>query len=561
MDTEKNIHKESGHPHGHSHKNTQEHAHGHSHCCSGGHCHTSAGRGTLADYAAPAISFIMLITGILMSHFNAGWFGNDYVRLAWYVAAFLPVGIPVIREAVEGIAAKDVFNEFTLMTIACIGAFCIKEYPEAVGVMLFYSVGEKLQDGAVGRATRDITRLLDVRSRQANVLRDGKTVAVDPSSVKVGETIRVIPGERVPLDGELDGCDGLFDTSALTGESVPRDVQDGGEVLAGMICESSPVTIRVTREYDKSALAKILDLVKNASSRKAHAELFIRKFARVYTPVVIALAALLVIVPAIVGMLSPSFHYVFSDWLYRALVFLVISCPCALVISVPLGYYAGIGAASRQGILFKGGNYLEAITHVTTVAFDKTGTLTTGRFHVTDVYSPLMPRETLLSLMAAVESQSTHPLAKALVAYAEQEGVAIPSPSGLTEIPGHGVKATVDGKEVAAGNSRLMAMENVAMPGKINDGDGTVILCAVGGKFAGYAVLADTLKPDSRQAVERLRALGVKDIVMLSGDRQTIADSYARKLGISKAYGDLLPQGKAEYVEKMSARPDRKSVV
>lgn len=555
MDTEKNIHKESGHPHGHSHKNTQEHAHGHSHCCSGGHCHTSAGRGTLADYAAPAISFIMLITGILMSHFNAGWFGNDYVRLAWYVAAFLPVGIPVIREAVEGIAAKDVFNEFTLMTIACIGAFCIKEYPEAVGVMLFYSVGEKLQDGAVGRATRDITRLLDVRSRQANVLRDGKTVAVDPSSVKVGETIRVIPGERVPLDGELDGCDGLFDTSALTGESVPRDVQDGGEVLAGMICESSPVTIRVTREYDKSALAKILDLVKNASSRKAHAELFIRKFARVYTPVVIALAALLVIVPAIVGMLSPSFHYVFSDWLYRALVFLVISCPCALVISVPLGYYAGIGAASRQGILFKGGNYLEAITHVTTVAFDKTGTLTTGRFHVTDVYSPLMPRETLLSLMAAVESQSTHPLAKALVAYAEQEGVAIPSPSGLTEIPGHGVKATVDGKEVAAGNSRLMAMENVAMPGKINDGDGTVILCAVGGKFAGYAVLADTLKPDSRQAVERLRALGVKDIVMLSGDRQTIADSYARKLGISKAYGDLLPQGKAEYVEKMSARP------
>ena len=506
-------------------------------------------------WIAPAVSLIMMLAGIIMTHSNVGWFSGNTVQLIWYLLAFMPVGLPVAREAVEGFARKDFFNEFSLMVIACIGAFCIGEYSEAVGVMVFYSIGEALQDGAVDRATHDITKLLDVRSRKATVIRDGKPVTVDPKSVSVGETVAVSPGERVPLDGVLLDEDGVFDTSALTGESVPRTIGNGQDVLAGMICESKAVKVRVTREYDKSAIAKILDMVKNASSRKAHAELFTRKFARVYTPIVIVLAVLLVAVPALVGLINPSFHYVFSEWLYRGLVFLVCSCPCALVISVPLAYYAGIGSASKAGILFKGGNYLEAIQHVNAMAFDKTGTLTTGQFSVESVHTEGMSSEELLPLMASAESQSTHPLAKALVAYVRAKGVDVPAPKEMKEIPGQGAIATVGGHRVAVGNARLMESEGVSVPKNLDDADGTAILCAVDGKFAGYAVLADTLKPDARQTVDALHKLGITDVVMLSGDRQGIVDRYADKLGVSKAHGDLLPQDKATYVEKMANTP------
>lgn len=542
----------------HNHENgcgCETHVHGHDHGC-GCHSHDHNHAHGAKAFIAPAISFAMLIAGILTKHFAPAVFAaNEWVEPVWYFLAFLPVGLPVIKEAVEGIARRDFFNEFTLMVIACIGAFCIKEWPEAVGVMLFYSIGETLQHGAVERATGDISRLLDVRGEKANVVRNGSIVSVDPKSVTVGETIEVHPGERVPLDGVIEGSDGIFDTSALTGESVPREIENGGEVLAGMISAQKNVRIRVTREYSQSALSRILDLVKNASSRKAHAELFIRKFARVYTPIVIVLAVLLLAVPWIVSLLSPDFHYVFSEWLYRSLVFLVISCPCALVISVPLGYFAGIGAASKKGILFKGGNYLEAITKVNAVAFDKTGTLTTGKFSVEEVACESGDKKGMLSLMAAAESASSHPLAKALVAYAREKGIDIPKAESMSEKAGFGTVATIGGDKVMAGNLKLLRSENIDYPSELDSKAGTLIVCAVNGKYAGYTLLADTVKPDATATVEGLHSLGIEKVVMLSGDKSVIVSQYARRLGIEEAHGELLPQDKAEYVEKASKTP------
>jgi len=499
----------------------------------------------------------MMIAGIVMNHFGVGWFDGNRVRLAWYVVAFLPVGLPVIKEAVKEMTSGDWFNEFTLMSIACIGAFCIGEFPEAVGVMLFYSIGERLQDGAVDRATRDISRLLDVRSRKATVVRNGESVAVDPGNVEIGETIAVSPGERVPLDGVLLDGDGVFDTSALTGESVPRSVAKGGEVLSGMICSSNAVRVRVTKLYDDSTLSKILKMVKDASSRKAHAELFIRKFARIYTPVVIALAVLMVAVPAMVGLVNSGFRFEFSEWIYRSLVFLVISCPCALVISVPLGYFAGIGAASKKGILFKGGNYLEAITHVNAIAFDKTGTLTTGMFSVCGVYSQTIGDKELLAMIASAEKQSTHPLAKAVVEYAGNEGVAVPETSSMKEIAGHGVEASIGGHDVAVGNMRLMRRLGILVPESIDDSDGTLILCGVDGIFAGYVALSDTLKQDAPKAIKDLHDLGIDDIMILSGDKGDIARKFASELGIKEVHGDLLPQDKADFVDEVARTPGR----
>lgn len=525
-------------------------------CC--GHHHEHHHSNGAKAFVAPAISFVMLVAGMLMGHFGfAPFVSNRWVEFAWYLVAFLPVGVPVVKEAVEGIAAHDYFNEFTLMVIACIGAFCIWELPEAVGVMLFYSIGETLQHGAVDRATRNISRLLDVRGEKATVIRDGNPIDVKPQSVRVGEIIEVHPGERVPLDGVMENGDGLFDTSALTGESVPREIGQDGEVLAGMISSNKTVRIKVSREYDKSALARILELVSNASSRKAHAELFIRKFARVYTPVVIILAVLVVAVPALVSVFNSGFAYNFSDWLYRALVFLVISCPCALVVSVPLGYFAGIGAASRMGILFKGGNYLDAITKVNTVAFDKTGTLTTGKFSVDTIVSDALENSEMLSLMASAESDSSHPLAKALVEYVLDKNIDIPKASSVLEKAGYGTVAEIDGKTVVAGNLKLLRSEGIHYPKDIEGLPGTVIACAVDGKYCGYVTLSDTIKPDAVTAVKNLGALGIDRIIMLSGDKKGIVKEYADKLGITEAHGELLPQDKADIVEKEASAPGR----
>lgn len=534
---------------------------GHNHQGHNHHHHHHHNHGGARAFAAPALSLLMLVAGLSITHFGCDFFHSEAPKLSpvlkylWYIAAFLPVGLPVVKEAAEGIVNGDFFNEFTLMTLACVGAFCIGELPEAVGVMLFYSIGETLQHGAVDRATRNISRLIDVRGERATVLRDGEEATVDPRSVKPGEVIVVHPGERVPLDGVMTGGEGVFDTSALTGESVPREISGGDEVLAGMICLRRSVRLRVSREFGESALSRILAMVGEASTRKAHAELFIRRFARIYTPVVIALALLVVAVPALVAAVRPDFHYVFSEWLYRALVFLVISCPCALVVSVPLGYFAGIGAASRLGILFKGGNYLEAVRRIDTIAFDKTGTLTTGRFGVERVECVDGDELPMLCLMAAAESGSSHPLAKTLVDYVSSRGGRIPKAEDMAEMAGFGVKARVDGHEVLAGNLRLLESEGVPFPAGGGVGAGTVIACAVDGRYLGCVLLADTVKPDAADALAQLRGLGVRRLLMLSGDRREITDAYAARLGIDEAHGELLPQDKARIVERLTKTP------
>lgn len=501
----------------------------------------------------------MLAAGIIMSHCHTGWFtGTAWVEWAWYIVAFLPVGLPVVKEAVEGMAHDDIFNEFTLMSIACIGAFAIHELPEAVGVMLFYSVGEKLQDLAVTRATGNISHLLDVRGKKATVIRDGIPVVIEPEKVNIGDIIEVKPGERVPLDGILLDSQAAFDTSALTGESIPRDITKGKEVLAGMISSSAAVRIKVTKAFSDSTLAHILDMVKNAASRKAHTELFITRFSRIYTPVVILLAVMLSLVPWLVSLANPSFHYIFSEWLYRSLVFLVISCPCALVISVPLSYFAGIGAASRKGILFKGGNYLEAVTRINSVAFDKTGTLTTGKFSVKSVVPESISNDELITLTAAAEAGSTHPLARALMEYVKGLDLAVPAAAEMSEKAGFGTSAKVDGHTVLAGNLKLLRDNNIAYPADLDRFAGTIIACAVDGRYAGYIELADTIKPDSAAAIRELLDMGIDDVTMLSGDKNEIVESYARQLGISKAYGGLLPQDKAAFIEKKASTPGKK---
>ena len=458
-----------------------------------------------------------------------------------------------MREAWEAALRKDFFSEFSLMAIASIGAFCIGEYPEAVAVMLFYTVGERLQLLAVNKASKNISDLLDVRPERTDVWRTGTYMNVSPKDVKVGERIEVKPGGRVPLDGVLLEAEAQFDTSALTGESMPRSIREGEEVLAGMIVQGQAVRIQVNRPYEQSALARILALVKDASERKAPAELFIRRFARIYTPIVILLSFLIVSVPALVGMVTPSFQYVFSDWLYRGLVFLVISCPCALVISVPLGYFGGIGAASRAGILFKGGNYLDAITRVNTVAFDKTGTLTTGRFEVTMVESTEIPVSDLLSILLSVERKSTHPVAQAVVRYAEKQDSVPMEITDMRELAGHGVEAIVNGRQVLVGNIRLLAERDIPVPKELSDSVSTVVVCAIDGKYAGHLLLSDTLKKDAVDAIRRLKDLDVKDICLLSGDKQEIVNQFAERLGVDKAYGNLLPEDKAAFVRDAKA--------
>lgn len=546
------THTHGGHDHHHDHSH---HGHNHSH-----HKDNDEKDSTWwQPYIGVAISLALLITGLILDHFHDFMSEILWVKPLWYFIAFIPVGLPVVKEAIEGVAHKDYFNELTLMAIACIGAFCIGEYSEAVGVMLFYCIGENLQDRAVGRATRDISKLLAFKAATARVVEDGHTVTKKPEDVKVGEIIEVYAGEKVPLDGIMTSEEGgMFDTAALTGESVPRNIGPGQEVLAGMISSGTTVRIRVTRPAADSAISHILDLVKNAQAKKAKSEVFIRKFARVYTPIVTLLAFLVVVVPYFISLLHPGFHYVFSQWLYRALVFLVISCPCALVISVPLSYFAGIGAASRRGILFKGSNYLEAIKNVNVVAFDKTGTLTQGIFSVeeTMVVSGLSAQQ-MLSLLASAESQSSHPLAKAIVAFVEKSGLDIPRPSSMTEIPGKGTLAEIDGQTVLVGNLNLMKEKGVVYPTELDSISSTIVALAVAGKFAGYVVLSDKPKEDSGATVKSLENLGVNQVVMLSGDRKEIVANYARLLGIKKAYGELLPEDKAAYVENIAKTPGK----
>lgn len=525
-------------------------------CCTHGHTAIQKKRNSLLkDYWRIILSALLLFGGLILNATDATLFKGEYVPFIWYLLAYLPVGLPVMREAWESILQKDVFSEFTLMSIATLGAFYIGEYPEGVAVMLFYSLGELFQDKAVDKAKRNISALLDVRPETATVIRNGSTLVEAPQHVQVGETIEVKAGERVPLDGTMLDEVAAFNTSALTGESVPRNIRQGGEVLAGMIATDKVVRIQVTKPFEKSALSRILELVQNASERKAPAELFIRKFARIYTPTVTGLAALIVLLPFLYSLADAQFSFIFNDWLYRALVFLVISCPCALVVSIPLGYFGGIGAASRLGVLFKGGNYLDAITQVNTVVFDKTGTLTKGTFDVQSCQAqPGVTEEKLIQLAASAERNSTHPIAKAIVSYAKQRDIELIATTDVTEIAGHGLQATMDGTRVLVGNTRLLTKFGIEIS-QLSSIVDTIVACAIGTKYAGYLLLSDTLKEDAVNAVKELKALNINNIQILSGDKQAIVTNFAEKLGITQAYGDLLPDGKVKHIEALRSNP------
>lgn len=515
--------------------------------------------GFINDYRRITLSLLLLISGIVMNFMELSFFQKGYVPFVWYLLAYLPVGLPVIKEAWESIVRKDFFSEFTLMTVATLGAFYIGEYPEGVAVMLFYAVGELFQDKAIDKAKRNISALLDVRPEKATVIREGNLVIEKPQQVKTGEIIEVKTGERVPLDGTMLNEVAAFNTSALTGESVPRNIRKDEEVLAGMIVTDKVVRIKVTKPFEKSALARILELVQDAAERKAPAELFIRKFARIYTPIVIGLALLILIIPFAYSFIDTRFPFVFNDWLYRSLIFLVISCPCALVVSIPLGYFGGIGTASRLGILFKGGNYLDTITRINTVVFDKTGTLTKGNFEVQSCQpAPSFTDERLIGLIASVEKNSTHPIAKAIGRYAETRDIRFTTVANITEIAGYGLTAETDGERIWVGNLRLLSRYGIQFPEELSVLTDTIVVCALGDKYAGYLSLSDTLKEDAVKAIDDLKALHITNIQMLSGDKQNIVTNFANKLGISQAYGDLLPDGKVRHIEELGKNPENR---
>lgn len=506
----------------------------------------------LNDYWKITLSAILLLGGIIMNVSGVSFFQEKHIALCWYIASYLPVGVPVMKEAWESIRKKDIFSEFTLMTIATLGAFYIGEYPEGVAVMLFYSLGELFQSKAVAKAKRNISALLDVRPATATVIKGNEAITQSPLKVQVGEIIEVKAGERVPLDGEMQSEVAAFNTSALTGESVPRHIRRGEEVLAGMIATDKVVQLRVTKPFEQSALSRILEMVQNASERKAPAELFIRKFARIYTPVVTGLAVLIVLLPFLYSLIDAGFVFSFNDWLYRALVFLVISCPCALVVSIPLGYFGGIGAASRLGILFKGGNYLDAITQINTVVFDKTGTLTLGTFSVQSCQpQPGTSEEKLIQLIASVECKSTHPIGKAILAYAVKRNIGLVTTSDVTEIAGHGLSGNINGTCILVGNTRLLTKFGVKFPEELSVIADTIVVCAVGTEYIGYLLLSDVLKEDAFKAVEELKALNITNIQILSGDKQAIVTNFANRLGVTQAYGDLLPEGKVKHIEEL----------
>nr|WP_328804626.1 heavy metal translocating P-type ATPase [Paenibacillus apii] len=471
---------------------------------------------------------------------------GGYSELGLFLLAYLAAGGNVVWQAARNIVRGQVFDENFLMALATIGAFAIGQYPEGVAVMLFYQVGELFQGLAVNRSRRSITALMDIRPETARLRIGDETKIVPPGQVKIGEIIVVQPGEKVPLDGTVIEGSAMMDTSALTGESVPRSAEPGSAVLSGFINKNGVVVVRVTQTFAESAVSKILELVQNASNNKAKTENFITRFARGYTPVVVITAALLAVVPPL---LVPG--ATFSDWIYRALVFLVISCPCALVVSIPLGFFGGIGAASRSGILVKGSNYLEALNDVKTVVFDKTGTLTKGQFKVTGIYpAEGMTADELLRLAAYAESHSGHPIAESIVA-AYGGSIAGNAVSDYREISGHGIRAAVEGRTVLAGNARLMEREGIAF--RQPDGAGTIVHLAVDGQYAGSLVIADEIKEDAARALAALRQIGVRKTVMLTGDASAVAEDVGKRLGVGEIHAELLPQDKVERIERLES--------
>ncbi|MEZ0612358.1 heavy metal translocating P-type ATPase [Fibrella sp. WM1] len=505
---------------------------------------------TWRTYAPAIISLVLLLGGIVLDNYAKDWF-NDPIRLIWYVVAYLPVGWPVLKRAWSSSIRGDVFTEFFLMGVATLGAFAIREYPEGVAVMLFYTIGELFQDAAVLRARRSIKALLDVRPDEVTVLKNGKAQVVQAATVAVGDIVQIKPGEKVGLDGTMRSDTGTFDTAALTGESVPRTIEKGEAVLAGMINRQSLVEMDVTTPYQDSKLSRILKLVQQATGRKAQTQEFIARFAKIYTPIICLLAVLITVVPYFFVA-----DYQFSDWLYRGLVFLVIGCPCALVISIPLGYFGGIGAGSRQGILFKGSVFLDLMTQLKTVVMDKTGTLTKGVFKVQEVKPVGVDALELARLTAALESKSTHPVATAIIDYAGLnaggKGYETVSVDGVEEIAGHGLKGRVEGKDMLAGNAKLLRKFNVAFDEALTQIPFTIVMTALDGQFAGYFTIADEAKPDAVEAVKRLKDFGIRT-VMLSGDKSAVVEIVAKQVGVDEWHGDLLPEDKVAQVERLKA--------
>lgn len=509
------------------------------------HDHNHGNSSSFKTYIPAIISFLMLLTGILSDHFKSPeFFQNEFIRLSWYTIAYLIVGIPVILQAIKLLRKLDFFNEFSLMSIATLGAFILGEYPEGVSVMLFYSVGELFQSAAVNKAKNNIKTLLDVRPNFATVFRQNQWKTIAPEEVKIGEIIQIKVGEKVPLDGLMLSESSSFDTSALTGESKPNTFRKGENVLAGMLNLDKVIEIETTKKFEDSSLAKILELVQNANSQKAKTELFIRKFAKIYTPIVFFLAVALTFLPFFFVE-----NYEFNDWFYRALVFLVISCPCALVISIPLGYFGGIGASSRNGILFKGSNYLDLMSKVNTIVMDKTGTLTHGVFKVQKVHSNELDTKEFLDIVSAIESYSTHPIARAIVSHHSSNL----SAEKVEEISGHGLKGEVKGKSVLVGNGKLLKKFNIDYDSNIDQIVESIVIVAIDNKYAGYITIADEIKSDAAQAIVEMKKNGVKQAIMLSGDKESIVQKVASTLKIDKAFGGLLPEEKVKKVEELKA--------
>lgn len=527
---------------------TEHDGHDHDHEEGDGHDHENRKQTTLQMFLPAIISFALLIVAIAFDNWITQTWFTGWIRIAWYAVAYLPVGFPVMKEAFESITKGEIFSEFLLMTIATVGAFSIGEYPEGVAVMLFYAVGEVFQTLAVKRAKANIKTLLDQRPDEVTILENNQPKTVKAEGVNIGDIIQLKSGEKLGLDGELISETASFNTAALTGESKPDTKAKGETVLAGMINLNTVAQVKVTTAYTDSKLSKILELVQNATAQKAPTELFIRKFAKIYTPIVVALAILITVLPYFF-----VDNYVFSQWLYRALVFLVISCPCALVISIPLGYFGGIGSASRNGILFKGSNFLDIIANIQNVVMDKTGTMTEGVFKVQEViFKPEFNKDEILQMVNALESQSTHPVSTAIHNYVGKIDSNIKL-ENVEEISGHGLKAIVDDKELLVGNFKLMDKFNIAYdidPASIVY---TLIAVAYDKKFVGYLTIADSIKEDAQITIDKLKALGVKT-TMLSGDKSTVVKFVADKLGITNAYGDLLPEDKVNKVKELIAK-------
>ena len=477
------------------------------------------------------------------------------IRFVCYMVPYLVIGYDVLRKAIKGILNRQVFDENFLMAVATVGAIALGDYKEGVSVMLFYQIGELFQSYAVGKSRRNISELMDIRPDYANVEKDGELEQVDPDEVEVGTVIVVQPGEKVPIDGVITEGSSTLNTSALTGESLPREAKAGDEVISGCINMTGLLKIQTTREFGESTVSKILELVENSSSRKSRSENFISKFARYYTPAVCYGALALAILPPIVRMLALGLAPEWGDWIYRALTFLVISCPCALVISIPLSFFAGIGGASHEGVLVKGSNYLETMAQTKYVVFDKTGTMTQGVFEVSGVHHNTIPEEQLLEYAALAECSSSHPISKSL-----QKAYGKPIDrnrvTDIEEISGHGVKAKVDGVEVAVGNAKLM--KQMDLPYSECHEVGTIVHVAVDGAYAGHILISDQLKPHAKQAIQDLKRAGITKTVMLTGDMKRVADQVAAELGIDEVHSELLPADKVAKVEELLAKKGEK---